>query len=117
MPGRAHPVCLPTGRFNERLVLSLSNNRNCIMMDDELNILPTSSLVKFICPIPDTEKAESASEKELKELVQSLADTQVLFSKLGGSRSHHTHSDGDPAASPQLPVVSSRVSRPLATVS
>ncbi len=31
-----------SGRFNERLVLSLASCANCILMDDELNILPTS---------------------------------------------------------------------------
>ena len=30
-------------RFNERLVLSLASNPNCLLMDDELNVLPTSS--------------------------------------------------------------------------
>lgn len=29
-------------RFNERMVLSLASCPNCIMMDDELNVLPTS---------------------------------------------------------------------------
>jgi N-acetyltransferase 10 len=29
-------------RFNERFLLSLSKNKNCIIVDDELNILPIS---------------------------------------------------------------------------
>ena len=29
-------------RFNERMVLSMATCPNCIMMDDELNVLPTS---------------------------------------------------------------------------
>lgn len=33
-------------RFNERFILSLASNPNCILMDDELNILPTSSMVR-----------------------------------------------------------------------
>ena len=40
------------GRFNERLVLSLASNPACILMDDELNILPTSSHVANIKPLP-----------------------------------------------------------------
>lgn len=36
-----------TGRFNERLVLSLASCPNCILMDDELNILPTSTQVSL----------------------------------------------------------------------
>lgn len=39
------------GRFNERLVLSLACNPNCIMMDDELNILPSSTLVRCLCSV------------------------------------------------------------------
>jgi N-acetyltransferase 10 len=35
-----------TGRFNERMVLSLASCPTCLMMDDELNVLPTSSLIK-----------------------------------------------------------------------
>jgi hypothetical protein len=34
------------GRFNERLVLSLATNPACLLMDDELNVLPTSSHVR-----------------------------------------------------------------------
>ena len=71
-------------RFNERLVLSLASNPNCLLMDDELNVLPTSSHVKSIVPIPMGEDgrpdvpdngAEAAAE--LKGLRESLADTQV----------------------------------------
>ena len=35
-------------RFNERFILSLANNKNCIVMDDELNILPISSHINDI---------------------------------------------------------------------
>jgi N-acetyltransferase 10 len=35
-----------TGRFNERLVLSLASNPACLLLDDELNVLPTSSLAR-----------------------------------------------------------------------
>lgn len=35
-----------TGRFNERMVLSLASCPNCLLMDDELNVLPTSSLIR-----------------------------------------------------------------------
>ena len=40
-----------TGRFNERLILSLASCHHCLMMDDELNVLPTSSLIKYIEPV------------------------------------------------------------------
>ena len=35
-------------RFNERFILSLSTCKNCIVMDDEMNILPISSHIKQI---------------------------------------------------------------------
>lgn len=39
-----------TGRFNERLVLSLASCAHCLMMDDELNVLPTSRWVGVLHP-------------------------------------------------------------------
>ena len=72
------------GRFNERLVLSLASNTACLLMDDELNILPTSSHVKHIEPIqlhpdgtPAVPNSEAQSAAELKDLAASLEDTQV----------------------------------------
>ena len=38
-------------RFNERFILSLTNTKNCITMDDELNVLPISSHMKEITPV------------------------------------------------------------------
>jgi N-acetyltransferase 10 len=38
-------------RFNERFILSLSECKSCIFMDDELNILPTSSHINQIEPL------------------------------------------------------------------
>ena len=38
-------------RFNERFILSLANCRQCLVLDDELNILPLSSHVRHIQPI------------------------------------------------------------------
>ena len=78
------------GRFNERLVLSLASCPTCILMDDELNILPTSSHVARIVPVPladdgtpDVPSASAASAAELKELIASLADTQVRMGDRG----------------------------------
>ncbi|KAL3153398.1 hypothetical protein ABBQ38_011736 [Trebouxia sp. C0009 RCD-2024] len=67
-----------TGRFNERMVLSLASNPSCLLLDDELNILPTSSHVSRIEPLPadaDTLGASSAKDTELKGLTESLSDT------------------------------------------
>ena len=65
-------------------MLSLASNCNTIIMDDELNILPTSTHVKDIQPIergadgtallPSTALGPAA---ELKDLAVSLQDTLV----------------------------------------
>ena len=65
-------------------MLSLASCQNCILMDDELNILPTSTHVKSIAPLPTDPDGtpvvpppSAAAAAELAELTQSLADTQV----------------------------------------
>jgi N-acetyltransferase 10 len=42
----AHQIIEP--RFNERFLLSLSNCKTCIAIDDELNILPITQHIKDI---------------------------------------------------------------------
>ncbi|CAI5531434.1 unnamed protein product, partial [Closterium sp. Naga37s-1] len=68
------------GRFNERFILSLASCPTCCVMDDELNILPLSSHMRHLQPSPLTEgeAVESESDRELKELKESLADTQPV---------------------------------------
>lgn len=77
-----------TGRFNERLVLSLAACSNAILMDDELNILPTSEHVKYLTPLPLPEHGVENSPKstELKELKQSLVDIQPAGSLVANCR-------------------------------
>ncbi|VAH87820.1 unnamed protein product [Triticum turgidum subsp. durum] len=57
-------------RFNERFLLSIASCKACIVMDDELNILPISSHMKFIQPVTKNEDSEGLSEREreLKDL-------------------------------------------------
>lgn len=43
------------GRFNERFLLSIASCKSCVVMDDELNILPISSHIKSIMPVPAKE--------------------------------------------------------------
>lgn len=45
----AHQVVEP--RFNERFILSLSDCRTCIVIDDELNILPITAHANEIKPV------------------------------------------------------------------
>lgn len=81
-------------RFNERLVLSLSRCASCILMDDELNILPTSSHVAKIAPVAKnadgslTEETEGmVARRELEELHESLSDVQPAGALVGKCRS------------------------------
>ncbi|TYG40640.1 hypothetical protein ES288_D12G109300v1 [Gossypium darwinii] len=64
------------GRFNERFLLSLASCKACVVMDDELNILPISSHIKSITPVPVNEDPEglSESERDLKNLKQELSE-------------------------------------------
>lgn len=63
-----------TGRFNERFILSLASCETCIVMDDELNILPISSHMKKITAVPVQEDSEglSEAERELRNLKEQL---------------------------------------------
>lgn len=68
-------------RFNERFILSLGSCADCLVLDDELNVLPISR-GKDITPISDDtpgkskEKVNSDSEAELKALKSTLEDTK-----------------------------------------
>jgi N-acetyltransferase 10 len=70
-------------RFNERFILSLGSCENCLVVDDELNVLPLSGgkNVKALPPKDDDELTPKA--KELKELKQSLEDVQPAGSLVG----------------------------------
>ncbi|OMO55941.1 hypothetical protein CCACVL1_26892 [Corchorus capsularis] len=63
-----------TGRFNERFLLSVASCKACVVMDDELNVLPVSSHIRSISPVPVNEDSEglSESERELKNLKEEL---------------------------------------------
>jgi N-acetyltransferase 10 len=89
------------GRFNERFMLSLALCRSCLVVDDELNVLPLSAHVQNISKVtfdtidtaatlPDAkgrggdvvlfedDHVLSEKEVELKELKLSLRDTQPI---------------------------------------
>lgn len=67
-------------RFNERFILSLGSCEDCLVLDDELNVLPISR-GKDISPIEENELKKGKGqkvEKELKELKESLAETKPV---------------------------------------
>ncbi|TBU61958.1 GNAT acetyltransferase 2-domain-containing protein [Dichomitus squalens] len=63
-------------RFNERFILSLGSCDDCLVLDDELNVLPISR-GKDIKPIEEV-RGKSKEESELKDLKDSLADTKPI---------------------------------------
>eukprot|EP00913_Durusdinium_trenchii_P016654 g15654.t1 len=71
-------------RFNERLVLSLKDCPACLVVDDELNILPLSKHAKAVRPmevdeeIQAGERPKTSNERELDELKETTADTQPI---------------------------------------
>mmetsp|Transcript_8866 Transcript_8866/g.13289 ORF Transcript_8866/g.13289 Transcript_8866/m.13289 type:complete len:1103 (+) Transcript_8866:133-3441(+) len=71
----AHHEIIP--RFNERFILSLAECQACLVLDDELNILPLSSKVNHI-PAAGGENGTDLSGppvcEELEELKASLLD-------------------------------------------
>lgn len=70
------------GRFNERFMLSLTSCRNCMVIDDQFNVLPFSSHSLNVQPLPAKSLEDSISprEQELRDLKDSLQDTQPVGS-------------------------------------
>lgn len=69
-------------RFNERFILSLGSCESCLVVDDELNVLPISGgkNVKPLAPATTEDEEPNPAKKELKEIKESLADTQPVGS-------------------------------------
>ncbi|KAI9811366.1 MAG: killer toxin resistant protein [Pycnora praestabilis] len=71
-----------TARFNERFILSLGSCESCLVVDDELNVLPISGgkSVKPLPPPDPEDEGKAKSRKELDSIKESLADTQPVGS-------------------------------------
>ncbi|BDD54565.1 killer toxin resistant protein, variant 2 [Monascus purpureus] len=67
-------------RFNERFILSLGSCDSCLVIDDEMNVLPISGgkNVKPLPPAESTDEATLPTKKELKEIKDSLAESQPV---------------------------------------
>lgn len=63
-------------RFNERFLLSLASCTRCLVVDDQLNVLPLSSHNLTIEPVHKSTIEEEQSG--LDSLKQSLQDTQPV---------------------------------------
>jgi N-acetyltransferase 10 len=60
-------------RFNERFILSLGGCSNCLVVDDELNVLPLSA-GKSVKPIKKDQEESEQVDQELVDLKDSLKD-------------------------------------------
>ncbi|TEB14478.1 N-acetyltransferase [Perkinsus sp. BL_2016] len=61
-------------RFNERFILSLGQSKNCIVMDDEMNILPISTATLASLGEPVDSEAVGSKEESFEQ-VSRLAST------------------------------------------
>eukprot|EP00124_Ichthyophonus_hoferi_P000690 Ihof_evm19s27 gene=Ihof_evmTU19s27 len=67
------------GRFNERFILSLGACKNCLVLDDELSVLPLSAHGLNIQPLPAvSEDVDTPEKRELRDLQVSLKETQPV---------------------------------------
>ncbi|KAJ1914057.1 N-acetyltransferase 10 [Mycoemilia scoparia] len=74
------------GRFNERFMLSLAECKDCLVVDDELNVLPVSA-GRSVKPLPAKKSSETKQRQvELKELQTSLNDTDVVGPLVGKAK-------------------------------
>ena len=65
-------------RFNERFILSLTKCASCLVVDDELNVLPVSRHASNITPFAGGDSVGGGDSAELRNLKASLADTQPV---------------------------------------
>ncbi|KAL2802267.1 GNAT acetyltransferase 2-domain-containing protein [Aspergillus granulosus] len=67
-------------RFNERFILSLGGCDSCLVIDDEMNVLPISG-GKNVKPLPKLEAADESTtgtQKELKKIKDDLAENSIV---------------------------------------
>ena len=73
----AHQFVQP--RFNERFILSLGSCADCLVLDDELNVLPLSKGKDIsLGYTDDDDRGRRRKVEELKEMKESLAGTDVI---------------------------------------
>ncbi|KAI1856438.1 hypothetical protein JX265_011685 [Neoarthrinium moseri] len=73
----AHQDVVP--RFNERFILSMGANKSCLVIDDELNVLPISG-GKEVKPLPppDLDEPKTPAQKELESIKESHEDERPV---------------------------------------
>ncbi|KAI6182608.1 RNA cytidine acetyltransferase [Aphelenchoides bicaudatus] len=67
------------GRFCERFILSLGDCQTCVAMNDQLEVLPISSHIVQLEPLPPSARNElSANDEELAVLKSKMADHKPI---------------------------------------
>ncbi|XP_036318719.1 RNA cytidine acetyltransferase [Rhagoletis pomonella] len=64
-----------TCRFNERLILSLADCKRCLVVNDDLTVLPLSSKTVNVDPVNPADIGKSENKEMLQDLKESLRDT------------------------------------------
>lgn len=79
-----------TCRFNERLILSLADCKRCLLVNDDLTVLPLSSKTASITAVDVSSLASATSEndEQLAELKESLRDTPPAGPLVNLCRTH-----------------------------
>ena len=67
-----------TARFNERFILSLGSCESCLVVDDELNVLPISGGKNVRQLPPPNPEEEPPIHQKLEEIKSSLADNKPV---------------------------------------
>ncbi|KAF1354920.1 putative nucleolar ATPase Kre33 [Delphinella strobiligena] len=69
-------------RFNERFILSLGSCDSCLVIDDEMNVLPISGgkSVQQLPPPDAEDQGKTPAQRELESIKESLVDTQPVGS-------------------------------------
>lgn len=78
-----------TCRFNERLILSLADCKRCLLVNDDLTVLPLSVRTANVSPVDAAAAKEpSENDEQLAELKESLRDTPPAGPLVGLCRTH-----------------------------
>ncbi|TYZ65167.1 hypothetical protein PybrP1_009676, partial [[Pythium] brassicae (nom. inval.)] len=75
-------------RFNERFILSLASCERCLVLDDELNVLPLSKHARKLEALPPAAAGDDATpdQAELRALAESLRETQPVGALVAQAR-------------------------------
>jgi N-acetyltransferase 10 len=72
------------GRFNERFILSLASCEGCLVLDDELNVLPISRHTKGIVPFSAAAAASIEDDESGGALDVPLTESERALRDLKG---------------------------------